>query len=204
MMLFLELFLMFLKLGAFTFGGGAAMMPFLEDEIVKNRGWLTSGEFVDFVAISESTPGPFAVNIATYIGTEMGMDKFGLLGGFFGAVCAVFGLVLPSFVIILIIAKCFERFKTSSLVKGAMKGLTPVSIGMVAAAVASIGLVVFFPNGFGFDVLLSYNFITSLIICAFMIFLCFRKLHPVFIVLISGGMGIGFGFLEEAINGKLL
>lgn len=200
MMLFVELFLMFLKLGAFTFGGGAAMMPFLEDEVVKNRGWLTSTEFVDFVAISESTPGPFAVNIATYIGTEMGMEKFGLWGGFVGAVCATLGLALPSFVIILIIAKCFDKFKQNNLVKGAMKGLTPVSIGMVAAAVASIGFVVFFPNGFNFQVLISYNFITSLIICVFMTFLCFKKLHPMFIVLISGGMGIGFGFLEKLIN----
>ena len=71
-MIYLELFLVFLKLGAFTFGGGAAMMPFLQDEVV-DRGWLTMEEFVDFVAISESTPGPFAVNIATYVGVEKGV-----------------------------------------------------------------------------------------------------------------------------------
>ncbi|MBQ3073288.1 MAG: chromate transporter [Ruminococcus sp.] len=188
-MIYLELFLMFLKLGAFTFGGGAAMMPFLEDEAVKNRGWLTSQEFVDFVAVSESTPGPFAVNIATYIGVEK--------AGFFGAVCATFGLVLPSFVIILLIARFYEKFKKNNLVKGAMKGLTPVSIGMVTAAVVSIGSVVFFPNGFSFDTFISYNFITSAIICGLMVFLCLKKLHPMLIVALSGTMGIGFGFLEK-------
>ena len=188
-MIFLELFLMFLKLGAFTFGGGAAMMPFLEDEVVKTRGWLTAQEFVDFVAISESTPGPFAVNIATYIGTEK--------AGFFGAVAATLGLVLPSFIIILVIAKFYDKFKKSNAVKGAMKGLTPVSIGMVTAAVFSIGSVVFFPLGFSFGTMITYSFITSLIICALMVVLCFKKLHPIYIVLLSAAMGIGFGFLEK-------
>ena len=188
-MIYLELFLMFLKLGAFTFGGGAAMMPFLEDEVVKTRGWLTSQEFVDFVAVSESTPGPFAVNIATYVGTEM--------AGFFGAVAATLGLVLPSFVIILLIAKFYEKFKESKAIKGAMKGLTPVSIGMVTAAVFSIGSVVFFPVGFSFGTMITYSFVTSLIICSITVVLAFKKLHPIYIVLISAAMGIGFGFLEK-------
>ena len=188
-MIYLDLFLMFLKLGAFTFGGGAAMMPFLEDEVVKTRGWLTQQEFVDFVAISESTPGPFAVNIATYVGTEM--------AGFFGAVAATLGLVLPSFVIILLIAKFCEKFKESKAIKGAMNGLTPVSIGMVTAAVFSIGSVVFFPVGFSFGTMITYSFVTSLIICSITVVLAFKKLHPIYIVLISAAMGIGFGFLEK-------
>lgn len=197
-MIFLELFLIFLKLGAFTFGGGAAMMPFLEDEVV-SRGWLTAEQFVDFVAISESTPGPFAVNIATYVGSQMGSSEMG--GSFFwgvvGAACATFGLVLPSFVIILLIARFYEKFKSSNLVKGAMTGLKPVSIGLIAAAVVSIGQVVFFPQGFDLSVFISYNFITSLIIFAGMTVLCFRKIHPILIVVSSAVLGIGFGYLEK-------
>ena len=187
-MIYLELFLVFLKLGAFTFGGGAAMMPFLEDEVVE-RGWLTIEEFIDFVAISESTPGPFAVNIATYVGVTK--------GGFFGSVCATFGLVLPSFVIILLIAKFYNKFRESRLVTAAMSGLKPVSIGLIAAAVVSIGQAVLFPAGFAWSEFLSYNFITSLMIFIPMFILCLKKLHPILIVLISGAMGVGFGFLEQ-------
>jgi len=187
-MIYLELFLVFLKLGAFTFGGGAAMMPFLEDEVVA-RGWLTIEEFIDFVAISESTPGPFAVNIATYVGVEK--------AGVFGAVCATLGLVLPSFVIILIIAKCYNKFKESRLVQGAMSGLKPVSIGLIGAAVVSIGQAVLFPEGFQWSEFISYNFITSLLIFIPMFILCLKKLHPILIILMSGVLGVGFGFLEQ-------
>lgn len=187
-MIYLELFLVFLKLGAFTFGGGAAMMPFLQDEVV-DRGWLTMEEFVDFVAISESTPGPFAVNIATYVGVEK--------GGILGSLVATLGLVLPSFVIILLIAKFYNKFKESRLVKGAMNGLKPASIGLIAAAVVSIGQAVLFPSGFGWEVFLSYNFITSILIFVPMFLLCLKKIHPIVIVIASGIMGVGFGFLEK-------
>ncbi len=187
-MIYLELFLVFLKLGAFTFGGGAAMMPFLEDEVVE-RGWLTLEQFIDFVAISESTPGPFAVNIATYVGVTK--------GGVFGSVCATLGLVLPSFIIILLIARFYSKFKSSRLVEGAMSGLKPVSIGLIAAAVVSIGQAVFFPSGFEWSEFLSYNFITSLVIFIPMFILCLKKLHPILIVLMSGAMGVGFGFFEK-------
>lgn len=189
-MIYLELFLVFLKLGAFTFGGGAAMMPFLEDEVVE-RGWLSLEQFIDFVAISESTPGPFAVNIATYIGVEK--------AGFFGSVCATLGLVLPSFVIILLIARFYNKFKESRFVQGAMSGLKPVSIGLIAAAVVSIGQAVLFPQGFAWSEFISYNFITSLLIFIPMFMLCLKKVHPILIILISGVMGVGFGFLEKVI-----
>lgn len=202
-MIFLELFLIFLKLGAFTFGGGAAMMPFLEDEVV-GRGWLTTEQFVDFVAISESTPGPFAVNIATYIGSIKGAEfataaGFGgeVIWGIVGAACATLGLALPSFVIILLIAKFYDKFKSSKLVAGAMNGLKPVSIGLIAAAVLSIGQVVLFPNGFAWSEFLSYNFITSLVLFGAMFILSIKKVHPILIVVISGVAGVGFGFFEK-------
>ena len=94
-MIFLELFLTFLMIGAFTFGGGYAMLPLIQEEVAA-KGWIDAASLVDFVAVSESTPGPFAINMATYVGSEM--------GGVLGAACATLGVVLPSFVIFLIVA----------------------------------------------------------------------------------------------------
>lgn len=189
-MIYLELFLTFLKLGAFTFGGGAAMMPFIQEEAVSKWGF-TAEEIINFIAISESTPGPFAVNIATYVGAEK--------GGFFGSVCATFGLVLPSFVIILIIARCYEKFKTNKLVAGAMTGLRPASVGLIAAATVSIGMEVLFPAGFSFATMISYEFICALVIFLAMLALCLfvKKFNPIYIILISAVLGIAVGYGGE-------
>ncbi|MBQ2824745.1 MAG: chromate transporter [Clostridia bacterium] len=186
-MIYLELFLTFLKLGAFTFGGGAAMMPFIQEEAVSKWGF-TPEEIINFIAISESTPGPFAVNIATFVGAEK--------GGFFGSVCATFGLVLPSFIIILIIAKCYEKFKTNKLVAGAMTGLRPTSVGLIAAATVSIGVEIFFPAGFSFAAMLSYEFIAALVIFAGMLTLCLvkKKTSPILVIGISALIGIAVGY----------
>ena len=115
-MIYFDLFLAFLKIGLFTFGGGYAMLPMIQEEVTAH-GWLNQSELIDFIAVSESTPGPFAVNIATFIGTRT--------GGVLGSLCATLGVVLPSFVIILIVARCYQKFKSSRLVIGAMNGLKP-------------------------------------------------------------------------------
>ena len=94
-MIFLELFITFFKIGAFTFGGGYAMLPLIQEEVL-SKGWISAESLVNFIAISESTPGPFAVNMATFVGSAQ--------GGFLGAFLATLGVVLPSFIIILIIA----------------------------------------------------------------------------------------------------
>ena len=179
----LELFFTFLKIGAFTFGGGYAMIPLIQAETVKNQ-WLDAERLVNFIAVSESTPGPFAVNTATYIGRQA--------GGIAGAVCATLGVVLPSFVIILIIAGCYESFKNSRIVKGAMYGLRPAVIGLIAAAVVSVGKTAFFGSGFEFNGSLLCSFgileITS--------YLAFgKKVHPIMIILISAVLGIAAGYI---------
>jgi len=149
-------------------------------------------QIMDFIAVSESTPGPFAINIATYVGTQM--------GGVFGAVCATLGVVLPSFIVILIVARCYEKFKSSRLVAGAMTGLRPVVIGLIGSAVLSMALEVFFSAGFSLAVLTGYWFIVSLIIAAVAMVLMFAvKLHPVLLILISAALGIGAGYLEPLI-----
>ncbi len=195
-MIYLELFYTFFLIGAFTFGGGYAMLPLIQAE-VERKGWLPSEQIVNFIAVSESTPGPFAINIATYVGNQMGMKEFGnVFAGIVGAVCATLGVVLPSFIIILIVAKCYDAFKSSTAVKGAMTGLKPAAIGLIGAAVYKIGVTVFFPNGFTASVFTAFPFYMSLALFAVMAFLTFKiKLHPIIIICISAAVGIAAGFL---------
>ena len=185
-MIYLELFLTFFKIGAFTVGGGYAMLPFIQEEVVAHE-WMKLSEIVNFIAVSESTPGPFAVNIATYVGSEV--------GGIFGSVCATLGVVLPSFIIILIVARIFEKFKTSKLVSGIMDGLKPAVIGLIGSAVLSIGKTVFIPNGFSTQIFNSPTLYVSIVIFALCAVLAFKKVHPILIICLSALLGIGAGYL---------
>lgn len=186
-MIYLDLLWTFLKIGALTFGGGYAMLPLIQDAVLSHQ-WLDMQSLVDFIAVSESTPGPLAINMATYVGSEM--------GGVFGAFCATLGVVLPSFVIILIVAKCFEQFKKNWIVKGCMDGLKPAVVGMISSAVLSVGQTVFAPSGLSLALLTDPATYVSLGIFAVAVFLGFRKkLHPILIICISAALGILFGFL---------
>lgn len=187
-MIYLELFLTFLKIGAFTFGGGYAMLPLIQDAVLQNK-WSTQEEIIDFIAVSESTPGPFAINMATYVGSQT--------GGVLGAVCATLGVVLPSFIVILIIAKCFEKFKSSMIVKGCMSGLKPAVIGLIGFAAVSIAITVFIPNAFSISIFKDANFYLLLAIFILCLILAFKKVHPILIICISAIMGIAFGYIEE-------
>ena len=185
-MIFLELFLTFFKIGAFTFGGGYAMLPLIQAEVAA-KGWLPEQLMVDFVAVSESTPGPFAINMATFVGTK--------LGGFPGALCATLGVVLPSFIVILIVARCYQRFQSSPIVKGCMAGLKAAVVGMIAKAVLSIGKTVFFPAGVSVAAFTQLKFYLAAGITAVMAVLAFKKVHPIIIICISAVLGIAFGYL---------
>ena len=192
-MIFLELFWTFFKVGAFTFGGGYAMLPLIQAEVT-SKGWISEESVVNFVAVSESTPGPFAVNMATYVGSEMG-GVFGVGGGIFGAFCATLGVVLPSFVIILIVAQCFQKFQSSRVIRGCMSGLKPAVIGLIASAVISIGTTVFIPNGFMWEIFTQVRTYIFLGIAALALVLGFKKLHPIIIICISAVLGIAAGYL---------
>ena len=133
-MMYLKLFLTFLSIGAFTFGGGYAMIPFIQQAVL-NNGWLSQEELIDFIAISESTPGPFAVNVSTFVG----MKTAGILGAF----CATLGVVLPSFVIILLVATMYDRFQNSRIVNGAMIGLKGVVVGLIGSSIITTAISVF-------------------------------------------------------------
>ncbi len=186
-MILLELFLTFFRIGLFTFGGGYAMLPLVQEAVV-NKGWMSNEQIVDFIAVSESTPGPFAINIATYVGNET--------GGIIGAVCSTLGVVLPSFIVILIVAKCFDKFRKSKVVEGCMTGLKPAVIGMIGSAVVSIGMTVFFPDDkVTASVFTDIPFYISLAIFGTALFFTLKKkINPIIIIASSAVVGIIAGF----------
>ena len=198
-MICLELFGVFFMIGAFTFGGGYAMLPLIQREVI-SRGWMTDERILNFIAVSESTPGPFAINMATYVGQEMGGRDFGLWGNLLGAFCATLGVVLPSFVIILLVAKFFEKFKESRLVKGCMTGLKPAVIGLIGSAIVSTGMTVFFPTGLALSAFATVEFISALVIFVLALVLALKKVHPILIILISAALGIAVGYLTPLVQ----
>lgn len=195
-MIYLELFLTFLMIGAVTFGGGYAMLPLIQEQVGLRWGDIIGQEaLVDFVAVSESTPGPFAINMATFVGSTVGGQHGGVLMSVFGAFCSTMGVVLPSFVIILIVARCYEKFKQNRIVKGCMTGLKPAVVGLIGSAVISVVLTVFFPAGFTLSVLTDASFYVSLGIFIVMVILSFKKVHPIVIICLSAIIGIVAGYL---------
>ncbi|HPE16863.1 MAG TPA: chromate transporter [Oscillospiraceae bacterium] len=184
-MIYLTLFFTFFKIGAFTFGGGYAMIPMIQSEVLA-RGWMDAQALVDFIAVSESTPGPFAVNIATYVGS--------VTAGVPGSACATLGVVLPSFLVILVVARCFAAFRKSRFVTGCMAGLRPAVVGLIGAAAVSVGRTVFFPDGFFPGAAAGTAFLASAAIFLMMLLLGRRKLHPIFVILLAAALGLAAGY----------
>ena len=133
-MIYLKLFLTFLKIGAISFGGGYAMISLMRDDCLA-QGWLTEGELLNFIAVAESTPGPIAVNMATFVGSSQ--------GGFLGAMLATLGVVLPSFVIILLVATLLSHLLKYAGVKAVLSGIRPAIVGMILATAITTALGVF-------------------------------------------------------------
>lgn len=193
-MIYLELFLTFFMIGAVTFGGGYAMLPMIQEQVALRWGDIISSEaLVDFVAVSESTPGPFAINMATYVGSVVGGQNAGM--AVLGSFCATLGVVLPSFIIILIVAKCYDKFRESKAVKGCMSGLKPAVVGLIASTVLSIGKTVLFSAGVSIAVFTQAAFYLSVGIFAVMVVLAFKKVHPILIICLSAAAGILAGYL---------
>ena len=191
-MIFLELFARFFFVGLFAIGGGLATVPFLQS-MGEVTGWFTQSDIADMIAISESTPGPIGVNMATYVGYQTG-DAFGVAGGIFGGVVATLGLITPSIIVVVIVSKMLKRFKDSKYVEYAFYGLRAASIGLVAAACLSVARIAFW-NG---EIMAETGNIISAvnyksIILSAVIFFCitrFKKLHPIALIVFSAVVGI--------------
>ena len=192
MMLYVRLFWEFFKTGLFAVGGGMATLPFLYS-MSDTTGWFSHAQLADMIAVSESTPGPIGVNMATYVGfTAAGIP---------GAVIATLGLITPSIIIILIIARVLAAFRQNKYVDAAFYGLRPCSVGLIAAA----GLLVVKIALFDFDlfkesgVLLDLFNWKAILLAAVLIVLTryvkpLKKLHPVFFILGSAAVGALFAF----------
>lgn len=181
MNIYLDLFLSFLKIGFFTIGGGLAMLPLIANVTI-NKGWISSELLYDFVAVAESTPGPFAINVATYIGYHM--------GGIFGAICAVAGFFIPSFVIIFIIFKVSQRLLNNQTVKDAFTGLRPAVIGLIMSAMITISFATLYTDKL--TGIRQFNWIGLIItVLLFSLMQKFKKIHPIFFIILSAGLGMG-------------
>ncbi len=193
-MIYLQLFWEFFKTGLFAVGGGMATIPFLY-EISDKTGWFTHADLEIMIAVSECTPGPVGINMATYVGFITGTLQNGTPGAILGAVIATLGLITPSIIVILIIASLLKGFKDNKYVKSAFYGLRSASTGLIAAA--AFGIVVsnlFIGESIGFDVLNWKG-----IILAAVLFLLTdkvkstKKLHPIVFIAASAVMGILLG-----------
>lgn len=166
----LQIFLTFLKIGAFSFGGGYAVLAFIEKEIVANKAWLTADEFIDVVAISQITPGPIAINSSTYAGFKV--------AGIPGALAGTIGVTLVSFVLIVTVASKLENMKDSSAVQWVFTGLRPAVIGLIASAAYSI----------------AKSAVVDLKGAAIAVFafiaIARLKWHPILVIALSGVLGV--------------
>lgn len=183
----LTLFLTFLKIGAFTFGGGYAMIALLENEFSEKKNWLTKEEFIDMTAIAESTPGPTAINSATFIGYK--------IGGFLGAFAATIGVCIPSFLIIYIISLFFDKFLSLKYVGFAFKG---IQVGVIY---------LIFSAGIRMLKSLEKNLFNSIIIISVItIMTAFSLLavnfSSVFYILICGVIGLMFYYITKIRKGQ--
>ena len=191
-MILLRLFWEFFKTGLFSVGGGMATLPFLY-RMSETQGWFTAEQLADMVAVSESTPGPIGVNMATYVGfTTAGIP---------GSVIATIGLVTPSVIVILIIARVLQKFRTNRYVDAAFYGLRPCSVGLIAAAgllVVKIALFTLDRYAETHAILDALNIKAILLTVTLLILTrgvkAVKKLHPIFFILASALVGILFKF----------
>ena len=181
-----ELFITFFKIGLFTFGGGYAMIPLIKQEVFAH-GWISEDILYNFIGIAESTPGPIAINMAVFIGSSQ--------GGILGALLATLGVVLPSFIIILIIAALFTRFLQNRIVRGVLKGVKPVIVGLILCSGIDILLKVLFVNfSINSTLILNYRSLIMVVILGAVVILykTIRKkqFSSILLILISIVLGI--------------
>lgn len=191
-MILLQLFWEFLKIGLFSVGGGMATLPFLYD-LSDKMGWYTYAQLADMVAVSESTPGPVGINMATYVGYTV--------GGFGGAVLATLGILVPGTVIVLIIAGMLARFRGNRYVEAAFYGLRPASTGLIAAAgvsvigVALLNTALYEETGRLLDLVSVKAVILAVVLWVLTnVVKPTKKLHPVVFIAASAVVGIVFSF----------
>lgn len=184
MSVYLTLFWEFFKTGLFAVGGGMATLPFLK-EIGETQGWYTYGELMNMLAISESTPGPIGINMATYVGFQT--------AGVIGAITATLGIITPSIIVIILIAQMLSKFRQSRLVDSVFQGLRPASTALIAAACVSVAISIFINVGGTTEHTFSVHWLSvalSLALFWAMQSKKFKKLHPFAFIGVAAVLGI--------------
>ena len=194
MMIFLELYIRFFMVGLFAVGGGLATLPFLAS-MGETTGWFDAVDISNMVAISESTPGPIGINMATYIGYQVG-SELGAPFGIVGSIIASLGEVTPCIASIIIISRMLMKFRDSKYVEYAFYGLRAASVGLIAAAWLGVARIAFwnseaFAQSENFLMAIDYK---SIILSAVIFFLVtkFKKIHPIALIVLSAVVGIIF------------
>ncbi len=187
-MIFLKLFIVFSKIGIFNFGGGYAMLSLIHNEVVEKNHWLTSAEFTDIVAISQSTPGPIGINCATYTGyTAVINEGYPQWVAVLGAILASLSVLWLPFLLMLVISKILLRHSKSAVVTSIFSGLRPAIVGLIAAA----AILLMSADNFGSPTAETFKFVTSIVlfILAFVGTRLF-KIHPILILVLCGIAGL--------------
>ena len=191
-MLYLMLFLEFLKIGLFTFGGGYAMIPLIR-EVVLKHGWLDESQFLNMIGVAEVTPGPIAVNMATYVGSTQ--------AGFLGALLCTLGVILPAFLIMLLISILLKKFMKNKYVQSALSGIKFVAIALIAASAITIFADVLFPYTLNNGISFSINFVAIkmfvLIVAGYFLLkiILKKKPGPISIIIMSAIIGLMVNYL---------
>lgn len=172
MELLIKLYLAFLKIGTFSFGGGYAMLPFIQKEVVNNNQWISMSEFTDIIGISQMTPGPVAINSATFVGYK--------LSGVVGSIIATLGVITTSFILVTIINKLLSKFKESTVIKSALLGMRPVLIALIIYAFIGLAKEAYID---------LKSIIITLIIGGVLLS---KKVHPILVIVIAALLGLVF------------
>ncbi len=181
-MIYIKLFLSFLQIGLFSIGGGYAALPLIQNQVVEINKWLTMKEFSDLITIAEMTPGPIAINSATFVGNR--------IGGIAGSVIATFGCVLPSFIIVLTLAYLYQKYKKITVVQGVLEGLRPAVVALIASAGLGILTLALWGEK-GISSGLGDINITAAILVVLSIFALRKwKPNPIFVIIGTGFIGM--------------
>lgn len=187
-MIYLQLFLSFLQIGMFSFGGGYAAMPLIQGQVVTLHGWLTMSEFTDLITISQMTPGPIAVNSATFVGMK--------IAGIPGAVVATAGCILPSCIIVTILARLYLKYRNLDLLQGVLKSLRPAVVAMIASAGILILKNAFWGSGESISLTgTEWSMVVIFGICVLL--LRKTKLNPIWVMVLAGVMKVGISMMIQ-------
>lgn len=188
-MMYLELFLSFCKVGLFSIGGGYAALPLIQEQVVTSTGWLTMEQFADIITISQMTPGPIALNAASFVGIQVA-GQFGVLQGILGAIIATAGCIFPSFVIVLFVAYMYYKYRSLSVIDGILYGIRPAVVSLIASAGLGILTMSFWTDSI--ISLAATDFVAiGIFALSFVLLRIFKKkLNPIYMILGAGVLGI--------------